>query len=347
MARVATTQAASNKGVIPSYSLKIFEFDSQETPFYAGVTKSGPPKEVIHNFPVDLPSYVSNIGKRQGAPPKAAKPQTDAYDVLQTTFVHITETVGVTKVMELMRNRAGIGNKKELAKQIAKVFLAMKEAVERTNLDAGDCAVETEDLSTVNATRGAFSWCSNTAQSALPVPEKYRTPTEQIYSGTFADFRESHLISMIRGIWERTGRKMTLQGIIGSDLQIKIDAWQKSDTLPDGEVLVRRFNGTEGELKAMVNILKTSFGNIRLTPSRYLLRTRGKTDAQHTSTELSKARRCGIFFADDSFEMAVTQAPMIQPIGDSDSSGQSREVDTIFSLCGRPLLLAKVDVAGA
>lgn len=350
MPLVTTQNAASQRGVKTSFADTIFVADSQETPWYSGVKKKGPPGEIIYAYPVDLPGYVSNRGKRQSTPPKGVSDQAKNYNVIQTTLHHITETVGMSLLMDLVRNRAGIGQfGKELALQVAKVLLALKQAVERTGLDEGDCMLETDAVGTAYETRGLFKWCSSSAQTVLPVPTKFLTPAGQIYSETvdgaktFSALRESHLLELIRGVWEKTGKKHTLKGFIGSLLQTKISSWQKTE-VDDGEIIVRRFNGTEGVLTQQVNMMKSDFGSIMLNPSRYLLRTRGKSDAEHTDAELQRAARSGIFTADDSTAMSVALAPEMKPLGEGSSAGKSREVQTVFGIEAQPQMLAKVDV---
>ena len=339
------------KGTRESLSDMLIENDKSVLLLFPIIPKLGKPGAPEHKFPADRPGEVDNAGVKEGAPPKAAASMSEDYNLLTTFYHHITATVGVTKIAELLVNRAGVGNGKLLAREIAKALKAMGVAIERILLDEGDLQRKTDAVG--YETRGFMKWCSNAAQSVEAVPEKYRTPLAAVYdetvngAQTFAALSEDVFGDQLQSLFDENGEEEEINYIAGSSLRRKISSWIVHEPDVASTTTIRRVNGTDGELKKRVTRITTDFGTVRLDTSRFLATPRGTRLSTRTSAQKLVSKRSGLGYCPGAIKLRVIQDIMVNkldPVNGS-SAGKNVELDAIIMTEADPQCMAKIRVA--
>lgn len=246
--------------------------ESDSTPLVSLLPKRKRPTEVISNWQVeqykrkghkgvrdgvDANNFTSNQGARvKGVSQKAWDPR------------------GVSDFSEEVDVKGAPSG--QLAKQMTDAMVTIKQICERRLSSNEDSAVQDEnDVMAANETRGFFKWLDKDAQSHEPVPEKYRPNTNQLYTGTLANFSEESLENMVIASWKRRlGNSASIKLFLGIDLDKKISDFTVRDSGFTGGVLpVRQFN-QNAESKTVIKVVKRlvySSGSLDLIPTAHLM----------------------------------------------------------------------------
>jgi hypothetical protein len=235
----------------------------------------------------------------------------------------IWDPVAVSDLAE-ESNVAGVGNKGEMAAQIADAFVTAAQIVEKRLLSMSDTQEENAPASAYE-TRGAFSWLDDEAQTTFPVPEDFRPNSSQVFSGTLAQFTEAQLLSLGRAAFKRRKGPATLKGIVGIDLKAQISNFTRYDDTVANKTAVRRFNQSADD-KAVVNVIDRvvcDTGTIELHASSYLA-----TDAD-TGDDTAYTHRSGIFVDMKMAKLAYSRLPRVFKLQYA-GGGHKAVVDAIF-----------------
>jgi hypothetical protein len=214
--------------------------------------------------------------------------------------------------------------KGEMAEQVADAIVAVKQIVERRCLSADDCAVQS---TTVRAyeTRGVFEWAKASAQTTHPVPEEYRTPAAQIYTGSLNGFDEEDFLAMTRSAYKQRKGPTQWDAFLGIDLKGKVSNWSRYDDTVANKTAVRQFLN-DPESKALINVIDRyvcDAGEINLHCSSFLY-----TDA-NTGDDTAYTHRSGIILDMEYAGLAYTRLPNYKPL-DNKGGGPRGIVDAIF-----------------
>jgi hypothetical protein len=186
----------------------------------------------------------------------------------------------VSRLANMTSDIAGVGYKKEMANSIAKALVAHKRDIEATLCSSQETAQETS--SAPYQTRGLGKWISSSAQSTLPVPADFRTPTGSIKTVGASAAKEEDLRDILQSIYEQTGESdKTFYGLCGTQVKKTISNFTLFTPRTNNLVVSNR-DTDEGRLSAAVDIIESDFGTITLNLSSWLendARSSGAFDA--------------------------------------------------------------------
>ncbi|QYY35309.1 DUF5309 family protein [Ruficoccus sp. ZRK36] len=248
----------------------LFFVDAEETPYLSLVPKG----DQITNgddvsWPADLPGHVSGRGKKDGSPAKPITGQSDDYNLVKTRPHWFQETVGVGKKAENLTDRAGVGHKKLMAREVMKALKALKTTADRVCCDDTDSRAEGADGS---ETRGLGSWFSTAAQADLPVPEKYRPESDAVKTTAWGDIVEETIQDLVDAIYLSTGTSGKFLGLAGIKMKRKISSWSVYSPDKASTTQLRQVNqGVKDRiLTSVVDLLECDSGTVELRKSRNL-----------------------------------------------------------------------------
>ena len=263
-----------------SLSSLLTVIDQKSTPFMSQVKKGSAPKNSFVEWGLDkhkdnlvrTATYASGISNNL---PQDGDDITSAdfenYDDRVKCSVYLQYTRRVPKVSRLanmVSDVAGVGYKKEMANSIAKALVATKRDIESTLCSSQETAQETS--STPYQTRGLGKWVSSSAQSALPVPSDFLTPSGSIKSVASTDAKEEDLRDILQSIYEQTGESdKTFYGLCGTQVKKTISNFTLFTPRTNNLVVSNR-DTDEGRLSASVDIIESDFGTITLNLSSFL-----------------------------------------------------------------------------
>jgi hypothetical protein len=196
-------------------------------------------------------------------------------------------------------NVAGVGKKKEMARGVSKALVEVKRDMESSFCSGR----ESQEQASTNPyrTRGLFSWISDAAQSDLPVPAAYRTPTDSINTSAPASVTESGVQNLLQSIYQQTGQIDDMVLLCGPTLKRAFTEFTRfSTTGSNSEVglSIRTFNQSAESKKIVsaVNLFEGDFGTLRLVPSLFLRKDASST-AQNGSGLVLDMSKCEVRFA--------------------------------------------------
>lgn len=254
--------------------------DRKSTPFMSAVKKGSAPKNSFVEWGLDkhkanlvqTATYSSGISNNL---PQDGDDITSAdfenYDDRVKCSVYLQYARRVPKVSRLanmVSDVAGVGYKKEMANSIAKALVAHKRDIESTLCSGQETAQETS--STPYQTRGLGKWVSSSAQSTLPIPSDFLTPSGSIGSSSVANSKEEDLRDILQSIYEQTGESdKTFYGLCGTQMKKTISNFTLFTPRTNNLVVSNR-DTDEGRLSASVDIIESDFGTIALNLSSFL-----------------------------------------------------------------------------
>lgn len=210
--------------------------------------------------------------------------------------------------------------------------------------------VEKRLLSRVEGTRQEsgrkFGTCSigGFLKSTAPignqvVPERFRTPSGQIYTGTLANFTEDSARAILKEIFESTNGKGKFKGYVGSSLKEAFSLMSVYRPDKSGSTVVQRINAQNNTtLSTTVDILTGDFGTIELMPTtrmRYFDQGAAIGDPA-TATSEAQRRGSGMILDISMWGLAFKRKPGHKPL-ENKGGGPRGIVDTIFGLrCKNP-----------
>lgn len=294
--------------------------ESDKTPYKSMIEKRKGPDQMDHSWQVKAYRVVGHGGVMDG------KDATD-FNFTPTERVHCYaqkswDGVGVSDLAGETVNAGKKGG--EMASQVTDALVVVGQIIERRCLSASDTQKQAAPK-TPYETRGAFSWLSPTAQATFAVPETFRPNSDQLYSGTLANFSENSLLALARAAYKRRKGPATLDGFLGIDLKAKhSDFTRYSDEIAD-QVPIRRFN-QDADSKALINVIDRvvlDTGTIRLHASSHLY-----TDPA-TGADTDYTHRSGVYLDMEMAGLAYTRLPRVFPLQYA-GGGNKKVVDTVF-----------------
>lgn len=294
--------------------------ESDKTPYKAMVEKRKKPGNMDHSWQMKGYRVAGHKGIVDG------KDITD-FNFTPRERVHcysqkIWDGVQVSDLAE-ESDVAGV-NKGEMAAQISDATVTAGQIIERRCLSAEDTKVQTAPTQGYE-TRGIFSWLSTTAQTTFPVPENFRPNSDQLYSGTLANFNEDALLALGRAAYKRRKGPTTLKGFVGIDLKAHVSNFTRYDDTVSSYTNVRRFNQSADD-KAVVNVIDRivcDTGTVELHPSSFLY-----TDAD-TGEDTAYTHSSGAFVDMDMVGMAYIRMPRVFRLQYA-GGGYKAAVDAVF-----------------
>lgn len=203
--------------------------------------------------------------------------------ILEGRVHYFIEEFGVSYLANNLSDVAGVGKRNEFAHNASKALTVIKRAMEV--VVGADIESAPDDGSQTGYTmRGLGKWLQNGAQSDKPVDALYRTPADQIYTGTFADFDEDDLQDLLQAQFQQTGESdKNFSMVCGSQLRRKITSFANYDPGISSTVATLRMFNQDATGKKIVNtidIFEGDFGTVELQPSVWLAYDSQDSDVQ-------------------------------------------------------------------
>lgn len=277
--------------------------DAKDTPVVSMLPKGTKPTNTLFDWVVDDEAD-PDIDPVADGDPATSFDDLSNRERLQGRVQKFRSNPAVSEMAEDVSTPAGIESefKRAKAKSLTKV---------KRSMEARFCSDEDSSLSgAAHGTRGFGSWISSSAQSDLPVPADYRTPSGSIYSSALTSLLESHLLGIMQSIYEQTGQKEDYDCPVGPSLKSRISTFTVHEPDVASTLAVRRFNAKLDDytLETRVDIIKGDFGTLRLHPSLFLGWSSGSPNLKRGY--ILRLPKCRV---------RTNKAPGFKPLPDDDS----------------------------
>jgi len=192
---------------------------------------------------------------------------------------------------------AGIGRKRLLADGIAKAMVEIKRDMESSFCSGRESQAQAG--SDPYRTRGLFSWVSSSAQSDLPVPADYRTPTASIETAAATAVTEAEVQELLQSIYSQSGQVDEMVLLCGPALKRQFTSFTRFSTGGTSNALsIRTFTQSADSKRIIsaINFFEGDFGSLRLVNSLFLRKDSTST-AQEGSGLVLDLDKCEVRFA--------------------------------------------------
>jgi hypothetical protein len=228
---------------------------------------------------------------------------------------------------------AGIGKNKAFAHSVSKSLVELKRDIEAAVCSDRD----SQEQASTNPyrTRGLGSWINASAQTDLPVPAAFRTPSGSINTTATASLTESEVQAVLQSMYQVTGTMNSMMLVCGPELKRAFTNFTRFAGGTDNKagLSVRTFSQSAESKKIVASIdsFHGDFGVLDIVPSLFLAKDQA---------EASQLRR-GYVLSSDMLELRYGRRPRFQELEDM-GGGKRALVDAIAALvCMNPKGLAK------
>lgn len=223
-------------------------------------------------------------------------------------------------------NIAGVGKKKEMARGVSRALIELKRDMESAFCSSND----SQEQSGINPykTRGLGSWISSSAQTDLPVPASFRTPSASINTTATASLTESDVAAVLQSVYEQTGTIDTMDLVTGPNLKKRFSEFTRYSSGSNTALSTRQYTASLND-RTVISTVDTyigDFGTINLVPTLF--------NAKDAAAAVQSAR--GYLLNMDMLESRYGRRPRFQELEDQ-GGGPRGLVDAIAALvCWNP-----------
>ena len=206
-------------------------------------------------------------------------------------------TVLVDDMSQHASDVAGIGRKRLLADGIAKAMVEIKRDMESSFCSGRESQAQAG--TDPYRTRGLFKWVDSSAQTDLPVPADYRTPSASIKTDAVADVTEAKVQELLQSVYNQSGQVDEMVLLCGPSLKRRFTEFTRFTTGAAGAGLsIRTFNQSADSKRIVsaITFFEGDFGSLRLVNSLFL-RKDASTTAQEGSGLVLDMDKCEVRFA--------------------------------------------------
>ena len=223
-------------------------------------------------------------------------------------------------------NIAGVGKKKEMARGVSRALIELKRDMESAFCSSND----SQEQSGINPykTRGLGSWISSSAQTDLPVPASFRTPSASINTTATSSLTESDVAAVLQSVYEQTGTIDTMDLVTGPNLKKRFSEFTRYSSGSNTALSTRQYTASLND-RTVISTVDTyigDFGTINLVPTLF--------NAKDAAAAVQSAR--GYLLNMDMLESRYGRRPRFQELEDQ-GGGPRGLVDAIAALvCWNP-----------
>jgi hypothetical protein len=228
---------------------------------------------------------------------------------------------------------AGIGKNKAFAYSVSKSLVELKRDIEAAVCSDRD----SQEQASTNPyrTRGLGSWINASAQTDLPVPAAFRTPSASINTTATASLTESEVQAVLQSMYTVTGTMNSMMLVCGPELKRAFTNFTRFAGGADNKagLSVRTFSQSAESKKIVASIdsFHGDFGVLDIVPSLFLAKD------QASAVQLAR----GYVMSPEMIELRYGRRPRFQELEDM-GGGKRALVDAIAALvCMNPKGLAK------
>ena len=223
-------------------------------------------------------------------------------------------------------NIAGVGKKKEMARGVSRALIELKRDMESAFCSSND----SQEQSGTNPykTRGLGSWISSSAQTDLPVPAAFRTPSASINTTATSSLTESEVAAVLQSVYEQTGTIDTMDLVTGPNLKKRFSEFTRYSSGSNTALSTRQYTASLND-RTVISTVDTyigDFGTINLVPTLF--------NAKDAAAAVQSAR--GYLLNVDMLEIRYGRRPRFQELEDQ-GGGPRGLIDAIAALvCWNP-----------
>lgn len=272
--------------------------DAKNTPFISTARKGSDITNAnVYSFQADKYNDPSFDGVLSNADVSSFDDPSKNRALLSARAQKYRRTVLVDDMSQHASDVAGIGRKKLLADGIAKAMVEIKRDMESSFCSGR----ESQTQAGVNPyrTRGLFKWVDSSAQTDLPVPTDYRTPTASIETAAAASVTEAEVQELLQSIYSQSGQVDEMVLLCGPVLKRQFTSFTRFSTGATANALsIRTFNQSADSKRIIsaINFFEGDFGSLRLVNSLFL-RKDASSAAQEGSGLVLDMDKCEVRFA--------------------------------------------------
>ena len=311
--------------------------DAKNTPFISTARKGSDITNAnVYSFQADKYNDPSFDGVLSNADVSTFDDPSKNRALLSARAQKYRRTVLVDDFAQNASDVAGIGRKRLLADGIAKAMVEIKRDMESSFCSGR----ESQAQAGVNPyrTRGLFSWVASAAQSDLPVPADYRTPSASINTSAVGSVTEADVQTLLQSIYSQSGQVDEMVLLCGPSLKRQFTSFTRFNTGATSNALsIRTFTQTADSKRIIsaINFFEGDFGSLRLVNSLFL-----RKDANSTAQEGS-----GLVLDMDKCEVRFARRPRMVELEDQ-GGGPRALIDAIASVtCLSPQGMGKFTAA--
>lgn len=335
---MSLTQQQITAGVNPDFVNRFVELQAEETPAVALIPKGDPLKNPQAQHPFRDRKVLGKQGVADGDDAKGASYQ-DTVKIIKSENYMLDDTVKVGMKAEAFVDQAGIGLGNQYKDEVDRSLSALKVALDQVVCDDEDARAEGTD-GKGSEFRGLFNWCSNAAQSYDPVPERYRTPENQISTVAVDEFTEMVVQNLINSFHDNTGYMGDFNLLSGINISQQVSNWSIFAEASATNNYIRRYQGDASDkrkvLTSIVSVLECVGGRAEMHTTRNLRWDR------RTNLRDDKSSWSMIGWHEGAVQFRDGWAPKHDPLG---KRGASKEgyISLCTALCADPTKLIKYE----
>jgi hypothetical protein len=213
-----------------------------------------------------------------------------------------------------------------MARGVSRALIELKRDMESAFCSSND----SQEQSGINPykTRGLGSWISNSAQTDLPVPASFRTPSASINTTATSSLTESDVAAVLQSVYEQTGTIDTMDLVTGPNLKKRFSEFTRYSSGSNTALSTRQYTASLND-RTVISTVDTyigDFGTINLVPTLF--------NAKDAAAAVQSAR--GYLLNMDMLESRYGRRPRFQELEDQ-GGGPRGLVDAIAALvCWNP-----------
>jgi len=297
--------------------------DAKNTPFISTARKGSDITNAnVYSFQADKYNDPSFDGVLSNADVSTFDDPSKNRALLSARAQKYRRTVLVDDFAQNASDVAGIGRKKLLADGIAKAMVEIKRDMESSFCSGRESQAQAG--TNPYRTRGLFSWVANAAQSDLPVPTDYRTPSASINTSAVGSVTEADVQTLLQSIYSQSGQVDEMVLLCGPSLKRQFTSFTRFSTGATSNALsIRTFNQSADSKRIIsaINFFEGDFGSLRLVNSLFL-----RKDASATAQEGS-----GLVLDMDKCEVRFARRPRMMEL-QNEGGGERALIDAIASV---------------
>ena len=252
--------------------------DAKKTILTTMLNKGKKPTSTKFAWQADKYDDANTDGVVDGSDVESYEDAAENREKLENHVQYFRRTPRVTIMAEEVSTVAGVNNPDsqgvagatEFARAKAKKVVELKRDMEKTFLS--DNEAQADNGSVPYKTRGLGKFLQATAQTYLPVPTAFLTPSASIYSSTAATFDEDDLRAQLQSRWESVGMPDgNLIGILGSAIKNRITDFTRYTPTVSNYSTIRTYEPQNSrKVESIVDIYTGDYGTIELMLSSFL-----------------------------------------------------------------------------
>lgn len=232
-------------------------------------------------------------------------------------------------------NIAGVGKKKEMARGVSRALIELKRDME--SAFCSDNESQEQAGTSPYKTRGLGKWIQAAAQTDLPVPSAFRTPSASVNTTGTSTLTESDVAAVLQSVYEQTGTIDTMDLVTGPNLKKRFSEFTRYSSGSNTALSTRQYTASLND-RTVISTVDTyigDFGTINLVPTLF--------NAKDQAAAVQSAR--GYLLNMDMLESRYGRRPRFQELEDQ-GGGPRGLVDAIAALvCWNPKGLGKFSAA--